>query len=120
MSEVRDERDRDRGRRVNLAIAARRPAVWRGAVADERCRPVCAMRWRPAIAGRILLTANFTTGRTGNQILAETRHEAEQAGIVSATYTHPVGFFGHAPGPTIGMWDNQGDTPGQGDWPCTR
>jgi hypothetical protein len=64
-----------------------------------------------------LLTANFTTGRTGNQVLAETRREVEQADIVSATYTHPVGFFGHAPGPTIGMWDNQGDTPGQGDWP---
>ncbi|MEM7640826.1 MAG: Xaa-Pro aminopeptidase, partial [Pseudomonadota bacterium] len=32
-------------------------------------------------------------------------------------YTHPLGFFGHAPGPTIGMWDNQGDTPVRGDWP---
>jgi hypothetical protein len=26
-------------------------------------------------------------------------------------------MFGHAPGPTIGMWDNQGPTPVQGDWP---
>ena len=51
-----------------------------------------------------LLTGNFTTGRTGNQVLKETRREAEQAGIVSATYTHPLGFFGHAPGPTIGMY----------------
>ena len=25
--------------------------------------------------------------------------------------------MGHAPGPTIGMWDNQGTTVGQGDWP---
>ena len=64
-----------------------------------------------------LLTGNFTTGRTGNQILKETRREAERAGLVSSTYTHPIGFFGHAPGPTIGMWDNQDDTPGQGDWP---
>ncbi|MGB7491543.1 MAG: Xaa-Pro aminopeptidase, partial [Thermoanaerobaculia bacterium] len=31
-------------------------------------------------------------------------------------YSHPIGFFGHAPGPTIGMWDNQGDTPVRGDW----
>src|SRR5690606_29843669 len=45
------------------------------------------------------------------------RREAERAGLVSSTYTHPIGFFGHAPGPTIGMWDNQDDTPGQGDWP---
>lgn len=64
-----------------------------------------------------LLTANFKAGRTGNQILAATRRDAAAAGIVSSTYTHPLGLFGHAPGPTIGMWDNQGDTPVQGDWP---
>lgn len=27
------------------------------------------------------------------------------------------GFFGHAPGPTIGMWDNQGPTLINSDWP---
>ena len=26
------------------------------------------------------------------------------------------GFFGHAAGPTIGMWDNHGPTPIKGDW----
>ncbi len=35
----------------------------------------------------------------------------------ASVYTHPIGFFGHAPGPTIGMWDNQGPTPVRGDWP---
>lgn len=64
-----------------------------------------------------LLTGNFRSGRTGNEILASTRRQAEAAKLQSATYSHPVGFFGHAPGPTIGMWDNQGDTVGQGDWP---
>ena len=64
-----------------------------------------------------LLTANFSVGRSGNEVLARTRREAEAAGIVSSTYSHPVGFFGHAPGPTIGMWDNQNATAGQGDWP---
>lgn len=63
-----------------------------------------------------LLTAAFETGRSGNEILAATQSAARKAGIVSSTYTHPLGFFGHAPGPTIGMWDNQGPTPGQGDW----
>jgi hypothetical protein len=37
--------------------------------------------------------------------------------MTCSVYTHPIGFFGHAPGPTIGMWDNQGDTPVRGDWP---
>lgn len=64
-----------------------------------------------------LLTREFKRGRSGNAILAATRRAAEREGMVSSTYTHPIGFFGHAPGPTIGMWDNQGPTPVQGDWP---
>lgn len=63
-----------------------------------------------------LLTDEFQTGRTGNEILAAARAAAEQAGIAVSVYSHPIGFFGHAPGPTIGMWDNQGDTPIRGDW----
>ncbi|MDR9389669.1 MAG: M24 family metallopeptidase [Wenzhouxiangella sp.] len=63
------------------------------------------------------LTASFQTGRSGNAILAETIERSEADGIQSSTYTHPLGFFGHAPGPTIGMWDNQGETPVRGDWP---
>lgn len=63
-----------------------------------------------------LLTGEFVTGRTGNEILAATRQAAEREGIVASIYSHPIGFFGHAPGPTIGMWDNQGPTPVRGDW----
>ncbi len=62
------------------------------------------------------LTGAFVTGRSGNKILAETQRQAEAEGIRSSTYTHPLGFFGHAPGPTIGMWDNQKETPIRGDW----
>ena len=64
-----------------------------------------------------LLTAQFKTGRSGNAILAATQHAAAKAKINQSTYTHALGFVGHAPGPTIGMWDNQGPTPVQGDWP---
>ena len=64
-----------------------------------------------------LLTSQFATGRTGNEVLAATRAAADAEGILHSTYTHPLGVFGHAPGPTIGMWDNQGPTPVQGDWP---
>lgn len=63
------------------------------------------------------LTGEFVTGRTGNEVLARTRAASEKAGIVSSTYSHALGMFGHAPGPTIGMWDNQGPTAVQGDWP---
>ena len=64
-----------------------------------------------------LLTSQFAKGRSGNEVLARTLEAARKAGIQSSVYSHPLGMFGHAPGPTIGMWDNQGPTPGQGDWP---
>uniref|UniRef100_A0A486XX79 Xaa-Pro aminopeptidase family enzyme n=1 Tax=Rheinheimera sp. BAL341 TaxID=1708203 RepID=A0A486XX79_9GAMM len=64
-----------------------------------------------------MLTAEFKTGRTGNEILAATHNATAKAKINHSTYTHALGFVGHAPGPTIGMWDNQGPTPVQGDWP---
>lgn len=64
-----------------------------------------------------LLTSNFATGRTGNDILTRTRAAADKAGMISSVYSHPLGMFGHAPGPTIGMWDNQGPTAVQGDRP---
>ncbi|MEO3865204.1 M24 family metallopeptidase [Rheinheimera fenheensis] len=64
-----------------------------------------------------LLTGQFKTGRTGNEVLDATHKMAAKAKINHSTYTHALGFVGHAPGPTIGMWDNQGPTPVQGDWP---
>ena len=64
-----------------------------------------------------ILTSQFVTGRTGNEILRETLTIMDQEGIRGSIYTHPMGYHGHASGPTIGMWDNQGDTPGAGDYP---
>ena len=32
-------------------------------------------------------------------------------------YTHPIGYHGHAAGPTIGLWDQQGGVKGRGDYP---
>ena len=64
-----------------------------------------------------LLVAQFRTGQTGSQMLAGTRAAAEKAGIISSTYSHPIGFFGHAAGPTIGMWDDQSGRTDGGQWP---
>jgi len=63
-----------------------------------------------------ILTGEFKTGRRGNEILARAIEVSADEGIVHSVYTHPLGFFGHAAGPTIGMWDNQGPTPVRGDW----
>ncbi|MBT8220694.1 MAG: Xaa-Pro aminopeptidase, partial [Bacteroidia bacterium] len=64
-----------------------------------------------------ILVSQYQTGKSGNQILRDALAEAKEKGIRGSIYTHPIGFHGHAAGPTIGMWDNQGDTPGKGDYP---
>jgi len=64
-----------------------------------------------------ILIANFKKGRTGNEILSKSLEQAKAAGIKPSIYTHPIGFHGHAAGPTIGMWDQQGGVPGRGDYP---
>lgn len=64
-----------------------------------------------------VLTSNFVAGRTGNEILRASLKTLKAEGIRGTIYTHPLGFYGHSAGPTIGMWDNQGDTPGAGDFP---
>lgn len=72
-----------------------------------------------AIGNRLqdILSSNYVAGRTGNEILRESRKVMEAEGIRGSIYTHPLGFYGHSAGPTIGMWDNQGNTPGAGDFP---
>ena len=62
-----------------------------------------------------LLTKEFATGRSGNEVLAAVRTSTAGENIAAATYTHPIGFFGHAPGPIVGWWDNQGPTPVVGE-----
>lgn len=64
-----------------------------------------------------ILTGNFVAGRSGNDILAASLAQAKKEGIAASIYTHPIGFHGHAAGPTIGLWDQQDGVPGRGDYP---
>jgi len=64
-----------------------------------------------------ILTSQFAEGKTGNQILAAALAQAKKEGIEPSIYTHPIGYHGHAAGPTIGLWDQQGGVPGSGDFP---
>lgn len=63
-----------------------------------------------------ILTSQFKTGKTGNQILLAALSQAKAEGIKPTIYTHPLGFHGHAAGPTIGLWDKQDGAPGSGDY----
>ncbi len=64
-----------------------------------------------------IFTNNFREGKTGNQVLAESRKQAIAEGIKPSIYTHPIGYHGHAAGTTLGMWDMQGGVPITGDYP---
>jgi len=64
-----------------------------------------------------ILTDHFEAGKSGNEILAGTLAQAKREGIEASIYTHPIGYHGHAAGPTIGLWDQQGGVPGRGDYP---
>ena len=63
-----------------------------------------------------ILTGQFKTGKTGNQILTDALNQAKAEGINGSIYTHPIGLHGHAAGPTIGMWDKQQGVKGNGDY----
>lgn len=64
-----------------------------------------------------ILTSQFETGVSGNQILHQSLDVARKEGVKATIYTHPVGFHGHAAGTTIGLWDQQDGVPGKGDYP---
>ncbi len=63
-----------------------------------------------------ILVSQFSAGKTGNQMLAQALAQAKQEDIQGSIYSHPIGFHGHAAGPAIGMWDNQNNVPGTGDY----
>ena len=64
-----------------------------------------------------ILTGQFARDKPGNRILADALDQARSEGIKATIYTHPIGFHGHAAGPSIGLWDQQDGVPGPGDFP---
>ena len=63
-----------------------------------------------------ILTNEFKEGKSGNEILQAALEKSKEQQLKATIYTHPIGYHGHAAGPTIGMWDNQGKTIGSGDY----
>ena len=66
-----------------------------------------------------ILTSNFKTGRTGNELLQLSLQQANTQQLQATIYSHPLGHHGHGAGPTIGMWDAQQGVAGSGDYPLT-
>jgi hypothetical protein len=64
-----------------------------------------------------IVNENLTVGRTGNEVLKASLEQGRAEGIDPQIYCHPLGYHGHAAGPTIGLWDQQDGVPGAGDYP---
>lgn len=63
-----------------------------------------------------ILAQNFACGRTGNEVLRLSLQQARSEGMQKPMiYSHPIGLFGHGPGPTIGSFGNQVFVPVSGE-----
>jgi Xaa-Pro aminopeptidase len=66
-----------------------------------------------------ILLGEMKEGRKGNEILVAALAKAKSEGIESSIYTHPIGFYGHGSGMTMGMVEKQSYVPGTGEHPLT-
>ncbi len=64
-----------------------------------------------------ILCRELVVRRTGNDVLRIALADARDEQLIPSIYTHPLGYHGHAAGPTIGLWDRQDGVPGNGDYP---
>ena len=62
-----------------------------------------------------IVCENMVPGRTGNEVFEASLAAAREEGIDAMLYSHPCNMYGHGPGPTIGLWSNQGPIPVAGD-----
>ncbi len=79
--------------------------------------PYLSAAFRKGLRLMDILTDEFQTGRSGNDILASALEKAKAEGLKPTIYTHPIGYHGHGAGPTIGLWDQQGGVPHRGGYP---
>jgi Xaa-Pro aminopeptidase len=62
-----------------------------------------------------LTAEQFVENRSGNEILRLSLERGRAEGLRPMLYSHPIGVYGHAAGPCIGLFDNQNFVPGSGE-----
>jgi len=63
-----------------------------------------------------LCLPEMTEGRTGNEILKAVLDKGKNEGLNPVMYSHPVNYFGHGSGMTIGVTENQKFLKGTGEY----
>lgn len=64
-----------------------------------------------------IILEEMVGGRSGNQILKNVLERGKEEELNPTMYSHPVNYFGHGSGMTIGRTDNQEWLPGTGEHP---
>lgn len=62
-----------------------------------------------------IVCESMAEGKSGNDVLTDSLNKAKGEGIIACLYSHPCNIYGHGPGPTIGLWNNQNRIPVKGD-----
>lgn len=62
-----------------------------------------------------IVRESFVEGKTGNEIFFAAVEKAKAENFRPMLYSHPIGFYGHGAGPSMGMYDNQGFVPLHGE-----
>jgi hypothetical protein len=62
----------------------------------------------------------FVENRSGNEILRLSLDRGRAEGLRPMVYSHPIGVYGHAAGPSVGLFDNQDHVPGSGEYRLHR
>ncbi|MDR2505307.1 MAG: M24 family metallopeptidase [Oscillospiraceae bacterium] len=62
-----------------------------------------------AITNRLqdIVRGNMIPGRNGNDALLASREQAAEEGINATVYCHPIGYYPHGAGPSVGRFSNQ-------------
>lgn len=58
-----------------------------------------------------ILMSQMKVGRSGSEVQTAALAQMNREGITGKIYTHPIGDYGHGPGPTIGLIDRQDGEP---------
>lgn len=62
-----------------------------------------------------IVASMMADGKSGNDVLMDSLNQAKEEGIEAVLYSHPCNIYGHGPGTTIGLWNNQNRIPIKGD-----
>lgn len=73
--------------------------------------------YKKGIRFQEIILEEMVAGRSGNEILKNVLKRGEEEELNPTMYSHPVNYFGHGSGMTIGRTDNQEWLPGTGEHP---